>query len=63
MAYRSMLKLITAENSAYDKGHVTDAEYVAWKENTMNKLDVFLACNRITEEQYTELVGMLRDVE
>lgn len=63
MAYRSMLKLITAENSAYDKGQVTDAEYAAWKENTMNKLDIFLTCNRITEDQYTELVGMLRNVE
>lgn len=63
MAYRSMLKLITAENTAHDKGKVSDAEYAAWKDNTMNKLDVFLACNRITEEQYTELVGMLRDVE
>ena len=63
MAYRSMLKLINAENSSYDKGQITDAEYIAWRENTMNKLDVFLACNRITEEQYTELVGMLKDVE
>lgn len=25
----------------------------------MNKLDIFFAANKITEEQYTELVGML----
>lgn len=63
MAYKSMLKLITAENAAYEKGRVSDAEYVIWKESTMNKLDVFLACNRLTEEQYAELTGMLKNVE
>lgn len=63
MAYKSMLKLITAQNAAYEKGQVSDAEYIIWKESTMNKLDVFLTCSRITEEQYAELVGMLKDVE
>lgn len=29
------------------------------KEDMMNKLDVFLMANRITEEQYQELVGMM----
>ena len=28
-------------------------------EAMMNKLDVFLMANRITEEQYQELVGMM----
>lgn len=60
MAYRSMLKLINNENALLDAGRVTSEEYAAWKENTMNKLDVFLACNRITEDQYQELVGMLK---
>lgn len=60
MAYRSMVKLINNENALYEAGRVTAEEYAAWKENTMNKLDVFLACNRITEEQYQELVGMLK---
>ena len=29
------------------------------KEDMLNKLDVFLMANRITEEQYQELVGMM----
>ena len=29
------------------------------KEDMMMKLDVFLLNNRITQEQYTELVGLL----
>ena len=29
------------------------------KEDMMNKLDVFLMAGRITEEQYTELVGLM----
>ena len=29
------------------------------KEDMLNKLDVFLMANRITEEQYQELIGMM----
>mgnify|MGYP004545036215 CR=1 FL=1 len=29
------------------------------KEDMMNKLDVFLIANRITEAQYEELVGLM----
>ncbi len=60
MAYRSMLKLINNENALKESGAISDEEYATWKESTMNKLDVFLACNRITEAQYQELVGMLQ---
>lgn len=60
MAYKCMLKLINYENEQYEAGAVSTIEYAAWKENTMNKLDTFLACNRITEAQYTELVGLLK---
>ena len=55
-----MLKLINNENALKESGAISDEEYAAWKESTMNKLDVFLACNRITEAQYQELVGMLQ---
>jgi hypothetical protein len=60
MAYRSMVKLITNENKLLDAGQVTEEEYALFKQNSMNKLDVFLAANRITSAQYTELSGMLR---
>ena len=45
MTYSRIKKLI--ENGVYVK------------EDMMNKLDVFLMANRITEEQYQELVGMM----
>lgn len=45
MTYARLKKLIT--NGAYDK------------EVMMNKLDVFLMANRITEAQYEELVGLM----
>ena len=45
MTYRNCKKLIEAGRYEYN--------------DMMNKLDVFLLGNRITEEQYTELVGMM----
>nr|DAW47668.1 MAG TPA: chaperone [Caudoviricetes sp.] len=45
MTYARLKKLIT--NGAYDKNDM------------MNKLDVFLMANRITEAQYEELVGLM----
>lgn len=45
MTYTRLKKLIA--RGAYEK------------EDMMNKLDVFLMANRITEEQYNELVGMM----
>lgn len=45
MTYARLKKLI--ENGAYDK------------ESMMSKLDVFLMANRITEEQYNELVSLM----
>lgn len=55
-----MVKLINNENALFEAGRVTAEEYASWKSNTMNKMDVFLACDRITEDQYQELVGMLK---
>lgn len=45
MTYARLKKLI--ERGAYKK------------EDMLNKLDVFLLMNRITEEQYQELIGMM----
>ena len=59
MAYISMKKLITNENNKYESGAITAEEYGLWKTNTQNKLDVFFACNRLTQAQYEELCGML----
>lgn len=59
MAYISMKKLIGNKNAQLASGLITEDDYTAWKEQQMNKLDLFLTCNRLTEEQYSELVGML----
>ena len=45
MTYARLKKLI--ERGAYKK------------EDMLNKPDVFLMANRITEEQYQELIGMM----
>lgn len=60
MAYNAMKKLITNENTKYENGMVTSEEYAMWKENAQNKLDVFLAMNRLTSAQYEELTGLLK---
>lgn len=59
MAYATMKKLIINENNKYNAGLVSEEEYSLWKESTSNKLDVFLACGRITDKQYEDLIGML----
>lgn len=62
MAYTSMKKLITNQNIKYMNGTVDAESYNMWKITTMNKLDVFLTGDRITQVQYEELVGMLLNV-
>ena len=58
MLYSSMKKLISNQNTKYTN-EVVDAEsYNNWKDNTMNKLDIFLALDRITSTQYQELANM-----
>lgn len=45
MTYRNCKKIIESGNYNRDE--------------MLNKLDVFLLCNRITQEQYQELVSMM----
>lgn len=61
MAYQSMKKLINNQNIKYNNGSVDAESYNIWKANTLNKLDVFLACDRLTQAQYEELTGLLID--
>lgn len=58
MAYSTMKKLILAKNTQYNKGSITQYEYEMWKSSQISKLDVFLTCDRITNEQYIELKDM-----
>lgn len=59
MAYRTMKKLIDNQNNKLKNGTVTKEDYEIFKTSTMNKLDTFLACDRLTASQYEELVGMM----
>lgn len=59
MAYKTMKKLIENQNNKLHNGTVTKEEYALFKTSTMDKLDTFLTCNRLTTAQYEELVGML----
>lgn len=59
MAYKAMLKIIEVNKERYTLGHMSDVEYEIFRFNTVNKLDVFLACERLTAEQYEELVRKL----
>ncbi len=59
MAYVAMKKLIQNENNKYENAQVSKEEYLLWKTNTQNKLDVFFTCNRITQAQFEELSSML----
>ena len=63
MAYITMKKLITNENNKLANGTITVEEYEIWKVSTQNKLDVFYGCNRLTTEQYEELVAMMQTEE
>lgn len=60
MAYTTMKKLITNQNNKLANGTITAEEYELFKANSMKKLDVFLACDRITSAQYEELVAMMQ---
>ena len=59
MAYTTMKKLIANQNIKYNNEVISDDSYRLWKASTLNKLDVFLACDRITQEQYEELNNLL----
>lgn len=59
MIYESMKTVITHENDAYKNGSKTGEEYKLWKADTEKKLKVFLKGNRLTQDQYDELIGML----
>lgn len=47
--YAAMKKLITKK-------------FYATAEDAQNKLDVFYACNRITDDQYAELTALIEEV-
>ena len=56
--YTVMKKIIANGNNQLENGETDQESYNLWRENQQNKLDAFLACNRLTRLQYEELSGM-----
>jgi hypothetical protein len=63
MEYTAMKKLIENQNKKLTIGQVTQEEYDSWKTKQLDKLGIFLSMDRITSEQYEELVGILNHNE
>lgn len=57
--YNVLVKQITRNKAKVANGTMTEAEYEAYKEETISKMDIYLLGERITEEQYQELVELL----
>ena len=62
MLVTSLKKQINNANAQYNAGTMTAEEYAQFKETTLNKLDVFLTCDRIKPKQYEELNSMFIEV-
>lgn len=61
--YKLLIKTIETKNKAFDRGTISADEYIAWKKDTIKKMDVFLLNDRITDDQYSELMSMFKDIE
>jgi hypothetical protein len=59
MTYKNCKKVIENQIKKRNAETITAEEYEAFKIDMTEKLDVFLLNNRITKEQYTELVGIM----
>lgn len=59
--YKLLVTTINAKNKQLDSSEITKEEYVSWKEDILKKMDLFLLRGRITDDQYNELSGMIRE--
>lgn len=59
MAFKNCKKVIENNIRKMNNGEITSEEYLVFKSDMTNKLDVFLLNNRITKEQYNELLKLM----
>lgn len=59
MTYKNCKKVIENQIKKRNDKIIAAEEYEAFKVDMTNKLDVFLLNNRITKEQYTELIEIM----
>ena len=57
--YENCKRLIVSRKQRLANGLMTKAEYDEFAEDLKTKLDIFLLNNRITQEQYDELMALL----
>lgn len=56
--YEVLKKLIANYNFKFKNGTMTPEQYKKAKESTVLKLDTFLSLDRITSDEYLELMDM-----
>lgn len=59
MTYKNCKKVIENQITKRNAEVITAKEYETFKSDMTNKLDVFLLNDRITKEQYAELIGIM----
>ena len=59
MAFKNCKKVIENNIRKMNTGEITSEEYQVFKSDMTNKLDVFLLNNRVTKEQYEELLKLM----
>lgn len=59
MTYKNCKKVIDYITRKKNVGEISSEDYQGFKSGMKDKLDVFLLNNRITKEQYEELLKLL----
>ena len=59
MTYKNCKKVIENQIKRRNAEVITAEEYETFKSEMSNMLDIFLLNNRITKEQYNELIGIM----
>ena len=59
MTYKDCKKVIENNIRKMNTGEITSEDYQVFKSDMTDKLDVFLLNNRITKEQYNELLKLM----
>ena len=62
MTYKNCKKVIENQIKKRNVKVITTEEYETFKSEMSNMLDIFLLNNRITKEQYNELIGIMYGV-
>lgn len=62
-AYTTMKKLIDTQNRKYENGRIDEGVYTVTAETYKKRIDVFYANGRLSDEEYSELMGEFKSFE